>query len=118
MTHPRLIFARLLAGLATTLLEIYESKHCHTQDLCMSIRPATVIDLLRLHIVYWSRPFVFYRKTDFFHLNQILSRTHVGFDSKRSLEVHQQKKKALAITRKCLILKVGHLGLEPRTSRL
>ena len=27
MTHPRLIFARLLAGLATTLLEIYESKH-------------------------------------------------------------------------------------------
>ena len=57
MTHPRLIFARLLAGLATTLLEIYESKHCHTQDLCMSIRPATLVDLLRFHIVYWSRPF-------------------------------------------------------------
>ena len=66
MTHPRLNFARLLAEFATTLLGIYESKHCHTQDLCMSIRPATVVDLLRLHIVYWSRPFVFYRKNRFF----------------------------------------------------
>ena len=27
-------------------------------------------------------------------------------------------KKVLAITRKCLIFRVGHLGLEPRTSRL
>ena len=97
MTHPLLNYARLLAEFATTLLGIYESKHCHTQDLCMSIRPATVVDLLRLHIVYWSRPFVFYRKTDFFHLNQILSRTHVGFDSKRSLEGHQQKKKHLRL---------------------
>ena len=50
MTHPRLIFARLLAGLATTLLEIYESKHCHTQDLYMSIRPATLVDLLRFFL--------------------------------------------------------------------
>ena len=30
----------------------------------------------------------------------------------------QRKKKALAIARKCLIFNVGHLGLEPRTSRL
>ncbi len=72
MTHPRLNFARLLAEFATTLLGIYESKHCHTQDLCMSIRPANVVDLLRFHIVYWSRPFVFYRKNRIFHLNQIL----------------------------------------------
>ena len=72
MTHPRLNFARLLAEFATTLLGIYESKHCHTQDLCMSIRPATLVDLLRFHIVYWSRPLAFTEKTDFFHLNQIL----------------------------------------------
>ena len=52
MTHPRLNFARLLAELAITLLEIYESKHCHTRDLWMSIRPATLVDLLRFHIVY------------------------------------------------------------------
>ena len=49
MTHPRLNFAGLLAEFATTLLEIYESKHCHTQDLCTSIRPATLVDLLRIH---------------------------------------------------------------------
>ena len=30
----------------------------------------------------------------------------------------QRKKKALAIARKCLILWVDQLGLEPRTSRL
>ena len=52
MTHPRLNFARLLAELTTTLLEIYGSKHCHTQDLCMSIRPATLVDPLRFHFVY------------------------------------------------------------------
>ena len=65
MTHPRLNFAGLLAEFATTLLGIYESKHCHTQDLCTSIRPATLVDLLRFHIVYWSRPFGFYRKNRF-----------------------------------------------------
>ena len=35
MTHPRLNFARLLAELTTTLLEIYESKHCHTLEMCI-----------------------------------------------------------------------------------
>ena len=65
MTHPRLIFARLLAGLATTLLEIYESKHCHTQDLCMSIRPAILVYLQQFRIVYWSRPFGFYKRNIF-----------------------------------------------------
>ena len=49
MTHPRLNFAGLLAEFATTLLGIYEAKHCHTQDLCTSIRPATLVDLLRFH---------------------------------------------------------------------
>ena len=29
-----------------------------------------------------------------------------------------EKKKALASYRKCFLKKVGHLGLEPRTSRL
>ena len=70
MTHPRLIFARLLAGLATTLLEIYESKHCHTQDLCMSIRPATLVDDFISSIGLDHLAFT--EKTDFFHLNQIL----------------------------------------------
>ncbi len=30
----------------------------------------------------------------------------------------RQKEKALTFVRKCLISSVGHLGLEPRTSRL
>ncbi len=42
----------------------------------------------------------------------------VTFASKRSPEGHQEKKKHLRENRKCLIFNVGHLGLEPRTSRL
>ena len=38
--------------------------------------------------------------------------------SKRSPEGHRIKEKALAISRKCLILNVDQPGLEPGTSRL
>lgn len=50
---------------AATLLGIYESKHCHTQDLCMSIRPATLVYLQQFHNVCWSRPSGFYKKNRF-----------------------------------------------------
>lgn len=48
--------AGLPAEPAVTLLGIYESEHCRTQDLCMSIRPAALVYLQQFHNVCWSRP--------------------------------------------------------------
>ena len=42
----------------------------------------------------------------------------VTFASKRSPEGHQENKKHLRFTRKCLIFNVDQIGLEPMTSRL
>jgi len=55
----------LPTGTAVTLLGIFESKHCRTLDLCMSIRPATLVYLQRFRIVYRSQPSGFYRKNKF-----------------------------------------------------